>query len=170
MNKSDLIIKIANLNTSIYQKDATNIVNVFFSTITKALSKNERVELRGFGVFDVKKRNGETYLRKSQTSLNSIDILATPPNLNHQLFPFSHFPKSILYCLKKLKHHINRLNLFNGIFYENDVFYTISKLESKLKFTKSIDLKNNELKKYLENIKVEIHKLSNAVNKTYFEN
>jgi integration host factor subunit beta len=56
LNKSDLIIKIANLNTSIYQKDATKIVNVFFDTITKALSRNERVELRGFGVFDVKKR------------------------------------------------------------------------------------------------------------------
>ena len=56
MNKSDLIIKIANLNPSIYQKDATKIVNVFFNTITKALAKNERVELRGFGIFDVKKR------------------------------------------------------------------------------------------------------------------
>ena len=56
MNKSDLIIKIANLNPSIYQKDASKIVNVFFDTIAKALSKNERVELRGFGVFDVKKR------------------------------------------------------------------------------------------------------------------
>ena len=56
MNKSDLIIKISNLNTSIYQKDATKIVNVFFDTITKALSRGERVELRGFGVFDVKKR------------------------------------------------------------------------------------------------------------------
>ena len=57
MNKSDLIDKIANLNQSIYQKDAVKIVNVFFDTISKALSKNERVELRGFGVFDVKKRN-----------------------------------------------------------------------------------------------------------------
>ena len=56
MNKSDLIIKITNLNPSIYQKDATKIVSVFFDTIAKALSKNERVELRGFGVFDVKKR------------------------------------------------------------------------------------------------------------------
>ena len=56
MNKSDLIIKITNLNPSIYQKDATKIVNVFFNTIAQALSKEERVELRGFGVFDVKKR------------------------------------------------------------------------------------------------------------------
>ncbi len=57
MNKSDLIIKITSLkNPSIYQKDAAKIVNVFFDTIAKALSKNERVELRGFGVFDIKKR------------------------------------------------------------------------------------------------------------------
>mgnify|MGYP001197704928 CR=1 FL=1 len=56
MNKSDLIIKVANLNRDIYHKDANKIVNVFFDTITKALSRNERVELRGFGVFDVKKR------------------------------------------------------------------------------------------------------------------
>ena len=56
MNKSDLIVKIANLNQNIYQKDAIKIVNVFFDTISKALSNNERVELRGFGVFDVKKR------------------------------------------------------------------------------------------------------------------
>ena len=56
MNKSDLIIKITNSNSSIYQKDAAKIVNVFFNTIAEALSKNERVELRGFGVFDVKKR------------------------------------------------------------------------------------------------------------------
>ena len=57
MNKSDLILKIANLNPSIYQKEASKIVNVFFDTISKALSKGERVELRGFGVFDVKKRD-----------------------------------------------------------------------------------------------------------------
>ena len=56
MNKSDIIIKITNLNQSIYQKDATKVVNVFFNTIAKALSRKERVELRGFGVFDVKKR------------------------------------------------------------------------------------------------------------------
>ena len=56
MDKSDLIVKIANLNIRIYQKDATKIVNVFFDTISKALSKNERVEIRGFGIFDVKQR------------------------------------------------------------------------------------------------------------------
>ena len=59
MNKSDLIIKIANLNPSIYQKDANKIVNVFFSTITKALSRNERVELRDIIMFEAKKYNSK---------------------------------------------------------------------------------------------------------------
>ena len=56
MNKSDLIIKIANINPELYQKDASKIINVFFNTLSFALSKKDRVELRGFGVFDVKKR------------------------------------------------------------------------------------------------------------------
>ena len=51
MNKSDLIAKIINFNSGIYQKDATKIVNIFFNTIGNAISKNDRVELRGFGVF-----------------------------------------------------------------------------------------------------------------------
>ena len=57
MNKSDLIIKIAKINPELYQKDANKIVNVFFDTLCKAITKNERVELRGFGVFDAKKRD-----------------------------------------------------------------------------------------------------------------
>ena len=57
MNKSDLIFKITNIKPELNKNDASKIVNVFFNTISLALSKNERVELRGFGVFDVKKRD-----------------------------------------------------------------------------------------------------------------
>ena len=56
MNKSDLILKILESETIIYKKDAIKIVNVFFDTISTAISNGERVELRGFGVFDVKER------------------------------------------------------------------------------------------------------------------
>ena len=57
MNKSDLILKILESEPTLYKKDATKIVDVFFDTISKAISNSERVELRGFGVFDVKKRD-----------------------------------------------------------------------------------------------------------------
>jgi len=56
LNKSDLITKIAKINPELYQKDANKIVNVFFNTISSALIRNERIEIRGFGIFDVKKR------------------------------------------------------------------------------------------------------------------
>ena len=56
MNKSDLILKVLESEPTLYKKDATEVVNVFFDTISKAISNGERVELRGFGVFDVKQR------------------------------------------------------------------------------------------------------------------
>jgi len=56
LNKSDLILKILEAEPTLYKKDATKIVNVFFDNISKAISNGERVELRGFGVFDVKQR------------------------------------------------------------------------------------------------------------------
>ena len=56
MNKSDLILKILESDSNLFKKDASKIVNVFFETISEAISRGERVELRGFGVFDVKVR------------------------------------------------------------------------------------------------------------------
>ena len=56
MNRSDLILKILESEPTLYKKDANKIVDVFFDTISKAISNGERIELRGFGVFDVKQR------------------------------------------------------------------------------------------------------------------
>ena len=57
MTKSDLIIKITEKNHYLFQKDAQKVVNVIFNSISEALEKGDRVELRGFGAFGVKKRN-----------------------------------------------------------------------------------------------------------------
>ncbi len=57
MTKSDLITKLAEKHTFLFQKDIQKIVNVFFDTISIALEDKDRVELRGFGAFGVKKRN-----------------------------------------------------------------------------------------------------------------
>jgi integration host factor subunit beta len=56
LNKSDLIIKIMNLNSQINQKEIEESVNTFFDTITISLTNSQKVELRGFGSFGVKKR------------------------------------------------------------------------------------------------------------------
>lgn len=56
MTKSELILKLAELNPHLYQSHAEQIVDTIFEEITKALANGSRVELRGFGAFSVKHR------------------------------------------------------------------------------------------------------------------
>jgi integration host factor subunit beta len=56
MIKSELIEKIAAANPHLLQRDAERIVNVVFDEIVAALTRGDRVELRGFGAFSVKYR------------------------------------------------------------------------------------------------------------------
>ena len=57
MIRSELIQKIADDNPHLYQRDVERIVNTIFEEITGAMSDGDRVELRGFGAFSVKKRD-----------------------------------------------------------------------------------------------------------------
>jgi integration host factor subunit beta len=41
----------------LYQRDVERIVNTVFDEITNAMANGERVELRGFGAFSVKRRD-----------------------------------------------------------------------------------------------------------------
>ena len=60
MIKSELVAKIADRHDHLYQRDVENIVNAILDTITEALARGDRVELRGFGAFSVKKRAART--------------------------------------------------------------------------------------------------------------
>ena len=57
MIRSELIQKIAHENPHLYQRDVERIVNTIFNEITSAMAEGNRVELRGFGAFSVKKRD-----------------------------------------------------------------------------------------------------------------
>ena len=57
MIRSELIQKIADENPHLYQRDVEKIVNTIFEEITGAMARGDRVELRGFGAFSVKKRD-----------------------------------------------------------------------------------------------------------------
>ena len=57
MIKSELVLRLAEQNPHLYQRDIENIVNAILDTITDALARGDRVELRGFGAFSVKKRD-----------------------------------------------------------------------------------------------------------------
>ena len=56
MTKSELIAKLANENTHLFQRDIENIVSTVFDEISNALAHGDRVELRGFGAFSIKGR------------------------------------------------------------------------------------------------------------------
>ena len=54
-NKAELIENVASL-TGLTKKDATAAVDAVFSTIQETLAKGEKVQLIGFGNFEVRER------------------------------------------------------------------------------------------------------------------
>jgi len=56
MIRSELVQKIADENPHLYQRDVERIVSTIFEEIIDAMSRGDRVELRGFGAFSVKHR------------------------------------------------------------------------------------------------------------------
>ena len=55
MNKTTLIAKIAE-KSELHKKQAEAALNAFTETITEALKAGEKVQLMGFGTFEIKER------------------------------------------------------------------------------------------------------------------
>ena len=55
MNKQELVANVAE-QANLTKKDAEKAVNAIFETIKGALSEGDRVQLIGFGTFEVKAR------------------------------------------------------------------------------------------------------------------
>src|SRR4029077_409724 len=60
MTKSELVQRLAESNPHLYQRDVEIIVTAIFDEIAAALARGDRVELRGFGAFSVKRREART--------------------------------------------------------------------------------------------------------------
>ena len=56
MNKAELVAAVAE-KTALSKKDSEKAVNAAFEAITAALVGGEKVQLVGFGAFEVKERN-----------------------------------------------------------------------------------------------------------------
>ncbi|QFU09458.1 Integration host factor subunit beta [Rhodobacteraceae bacterium THAF1] len=57
MIRSELIQKAAEENPHLTLRDVERVVNTIFEEIVDAMCQGNRVELRGFGAFSVKKRD-----------------------------------------------------------------------------------------------------------------
>ena len=56
MNKSDLVDKISRKKAHIKKADIEEATDLLTTLISNALSRNNRIEIRGFGTFSVRKR------------------------------------------------------------------------------------------------------------------
>ena len=83
MTKSELVQSLAEANPHLYQRDVEIIVTAIFEEIAAALARGDRVELRGFAAFSVKRRDAR---RLSASDIERIDKAA------HKAFPQPQVP------------------------------------------------------------------------------
>ena len=74
MNKTELIAIVAE-RSGITKKDAERVVNATFETITAELKKGEKVQISGFGIFEVKER--EARVGRNPRTKEAIQIPAS---------------------------------------------------------------------------------------------
>ena len=73
MNKSELISKIAE-KSNLSKKDAGDALNAFLNTIEESLAKDEKVQLVGFGTFEVRDRKA----REGRNPRNPEEVIKIP--------------------------------------------------------------------------------------------
>jgi len=78
LTKSELIAELAATNPHLRGADVELIVATIFDQITGALSRGERVELRGVGAFTVKRRNARTGRHPPPGAAGPVDEKAVP--------------------------------------------------------------------------------------------
>ena len=74
MNKTELIAAVAE-SAGLTKKDAERVLNAAIDTITDSLVKGEKVQISGFGTFEIKDR--EARIGRNPHTKEAIDIPAT---------------------------------------------------------------------------------------------
>ena len=78
MTKSELIAELASANPHLTSRDVELIVSTIFDEVTAALARGERVELRGFGAFTIKRRDARTGRNPRTGEAVPVDEKAVP--------------------------------------------------------------------------------------------
>ncbi|MEH7342545.1 HU family DNA-binding protein [Bacillus sp. JJ1532] len=74
MNKTELV-KVVSTQAELTQKDTSKAVDALFDTISNTLAEGEKIQLIGFGTFEVRERSARKG-RNPQTG-EEIDIAAS---------------------------------------------------------------------------------------------
>jgi integration host factor subunit beta len=78
MTKSEIITALAASNPHLSQDHVELIVQAVFGGITSALARGQRVELRGFGAFSVKRRSARIGRNPRNGEEVPVDAKAVP--------------------------------------------------------------------------------------------
>ena len=78
LTRSELITELAASNPHLLKADVELIVATVFDRLTDALVRGDRVELRGFGIFTVKRRNARIGRNPRTGALVPVDEKARP--------------------------------------------------------------------------------------------
>ena len=74
MNKTELVAVVAE-KSGLTKKDSERVVSATFETITAELVKGEKVQISGFGIFEVKER--EARVGRNPRTKEAIEIPAS---------------------------------------------------------------------------------------------
>ena len=78
MTRSELIEELAAANTQLRGEDIEIIVTTIFDGIAAALTRGDRVELRGFGAFTVRRRDPRTGRNPRTGEAVAVDAKSVP--------------------------------------------------------------------------------------------
>lgn len=74
MIRSELVARIAAQNPHLYAKDVEAVVATVLDTMTDALARGDRVELRGFGMFEARPRAAR--VRRNPRTQTAVEVEA----------------------------------------------------------------------------------------------
>ena len=88
-------------------------------------------------------------------------------NVIQLIFQDKLFPRSVYYCVNKLRRHINQLIETNEL-EQNNTLFLLGKLESDIKYTTIESINEQGLSNYIDKIKEDIKNISFSINTVYF--
>jgi integration host factor beta subunit len=78
MTKSELVEKLVESNPMLTRREMELVVNTVFDSMTDALKRGEKVEIRGFGSFTIRERGAREARNPKSGEVVSIPAKKTP--------------------------------------------------------------------------------------------
>ena len=138
---------------------SVDILNVKFSELDYSLEDRSDPTYWKYLLLSIS--GYEIFLKSYRSALDSRNIL-------HQIVWNEHFPRSIIYSVKRLKQSFETLKTDRNSEAYKAISFMIGKLESHIRYSDLKDLEEKGLKEYLHEIKQELLAIGSAFNHYYF--